>query len=41
MVKEAYITESECIRELAHYDEEAYRKAVSLIINAGRIGASG
>lgn len=42
MAKDAYITESECIRELAnHFDEEAYEKAVSLIINAERIGASG
>ena len=42
MAKEAYITESECIAELAnHFDEAAYEKAVSLIINAERIGASG
>lgn len=42
MAKDAYITESECIRDLAnHFDEEAYEKAVSLIINAQRIGTSG
>lgn len=40
--KNAYITESECIREMAGYfDEEAYGKAVELLINAPRIGATG
>lgn len=40
--KNAYITESECIREMAGYfDEETYGKAVELLINAPRIGATG
>ena len=40
--KAAYVTESECIKEMAAYfDEEAYGKAVSLLQNAGRIGAAG
>ena len=40
--KAAYITESECIKEMAEYfDEEAYGKAVELLKNAGRIGATG
>ena len=42
MAKKAYITESECIRQMADYfDEEAYSKAVELLKNAPRIGASG
>ena len=42
MAKEAYITESECIREMAEYfDEEAYSKAVELLKNAERIGTAG
>ena len=40
--KNAYKIESECIAEAAAYfDEEAYAKAVELIMNAPRIGASG
>jgi len=40
--RQAYITESECIREMAAYfDEEAYGKAVELLQNAQRIGTSG
>ena len=40
--KNAYITESECIREMAgFFDEKAYGKAVELLINAPRIGATG
>lgn len=40
--KAAYITESECIKEMAEYfDEEAYGKAVELLKNAERIGATG
>ena len=40
--KAAYITESECIKEMAEYfDEEAYGKAVELLKNADRIGAAG
>lgn len=42
MAKKAYGTESECIREAAEYfDAEAYGKAVELLKNARRIGASG
>ncbi len=42
MAKEAYITESECIRTMAEYfDEEAYSKAVELLKNAERIGTAG
>ena len=42
MAKKAYITESECIRQMADYfDEEVYSKAVELLKNAPRIGASG
>lgn len=42
MAKEAYITESECIRTMAeHFDEEAYSKAVELLKNAERIGTAG
>lgn len=40
--KQAYITESECIREMAAYfDEEIYAKAVELLKNAPRIGTCG
>jgi D-arabinose 5-phosphate isomerase GutQ len=40
--KNAYIIESECIKEAAAYfDEETYAKAVDLLKNAQRIGASG
>lgn len=40
--KKAYLTESDCIREAAEFfDEEAYGKAVELLKNAPRIGASG
>ena len=40
--RQAYITESECIKEmLAYFDEEVYGKAVELLKNAPRIGASG
>lgn len=42
MAKQAYITESECIKEmLAYFDEEVYAKAVELLKNAPRIGTSG
>ncbi len=42
MAKKAYITESECIAEMAaHFDEKAYANAVELLINAERIGTSG
>jgi len=42
MAKKAYITESECIRQMADYfDEDTYSKAVELLKNAPRIGASG
>ena len=40
--RQAYITESECIREMAAYfDEEAYGRAVELLKNAPRIGTCG
>ena len=40
--KQAYITESECLREMLNYfDEEAYSKAVELLKNAPRIGSTG
>lgn len=40
--KQAYITESECIKEmLAYFDEEVYSKAVELLKNAPRIGTAG
>lgn len=40
--KAAYITESECIKEMAEYfDEEAFGRAVELLKNAERIGAAG
>lgn len=42
MAKEAYITESECIKTMAEYfDEEVYSKAVELLKNAPRIGTAG
>lgn len=40
--KEAYLIESECIREMLEYfDEETFSKAVELLKNAERIGAAG
>lgn len=40
--KQAYITESECIRSMLDYfDEETFSKAVELLKNAPRIGATG
>ncbi len=40
--KQAYLIESECIRQMLEYfDEEAYSTAVELLKNAERIGASG
>ncbi len=40
--KQAYIIESECIKEMAeHFDEEVYSKAVEFLKNAPRIGTSG
>ena len=40
--KEAYIIESECIKEMLDYfDEEVFSKAVELLKNAPRIAASG
>lgn len=42
MAEKAYVTEAECIKEMASYfDKEAYGKAVELLKNAPRIGASG
>lgn len=42
MARQAYITESECIKEmLAYFDEEVYSKAVELLKDAPRIGVSG
>ncbi len=42
MAKKAYITESECIKEmLEHFDEDVFGKAVELLKNAPRIGTSG
>ena len=42
MAKEAFITESECIAELGRrFDPVAYGKAVELLKNAPRIGATG
>ena len=42
MARQAYITESRCISEMAKYfDEEAYGRAVELLKNAPRIGTSG
>ncbi len=41
-VKNAYIIESECIREMLSYlDEDEFSKAVELLKNAERIGATG
>ncbi len=40
--REVYLIERECIEGmLEHFDEEAYSKAVELLANAERIGASG
>ena len=40
--KQAYITESECLREMLNYfDEASYSKAVELLKNAPRIGSTG
>ena len=40
--KQAYLIEAACIQEmLAHFDEDAYSKAVELLKNAPRIGATG
>lgn len=40
--KAAFVTESECIKEMAEYfDEAAYSKAAELLKNAERIGATG
>ena len=42
MARRAYITESECIREMAErFDEEAFGKAVKMLTEAARIGATG
>lgn len=42
MARQAYITESDCIKEmLAYFDEDVYAKAVELLKNAPRIGVSG
>ena len=42
MAKQAYITESDCIKEmLAYFEEEVYAKAVELLKHAPRIGVSG
>ena len=42
MAKQAYITESECIKEMLDYfDEDVFAKAVELLKNAPRIGTSG
>lgn len=41
-VKNVFAIEAECIREMEKYfDEEAFEKAVTLLKNAQRIGASG
>lgn len=40
--KQAYITEYECVKEMLDYfDEDAYSKAVELLIRAPRIGTCG
>ena len=40
--KAAFVTESECIKEMAEYfDERAYSEAAELLIRAERIGATG
>ena len=42
MAKKAYLTESECIKEMLDYfDEDVFSKAVELLKNAPRIGTSG
>lgn len=42
MAKQAYLIEKECIEGmLEHFDEDAYSKAVELLKNAERIGATG
>lgn len=42
MARQAFITESECIMKMLDYfDEDIYSKAVELLKNAPRIGASG
>jgi len=42
MVKQVYKIESECIAKMAEYfDEKVYSKAVELLTNAERIGATG
>ena len=42
MARRAYITESECIREMAErFEEEAFGKAVKMLTEAARIGATG
>jgi len=42
MARAAYLTESECIREMMdHFDEDAYAAAIDLLKNANHIGASG
>ncbi|MBO5453114.1 MAG: SIS domain-containing protein [Clostridia bacterium] len=42
MAKNVYAIESECIAKMfEHFDEEAYTKAVELLKNAPRIGATG
>ena len=42
MAKKAYEIESECIATMLDYfDEESFSKAVELLANAQRIGASG
>ena len=41
-VRDAYKTEAECITQMLDYfDEEAFSKAVEILINAERIGTSG
>ena len=41
-VKDAYKTEAECITEMLNYlDEQAFSKAVEILINAERIGTTG
>ena len=40
--KDVYLTEKECIEKMAEFfDENAYSKAVELLKNAERIGATG
>ena len=42
MAKKAYLTESECIKEMLDYfDEDVFAKAIELLKNAPRIGTSG